>query len=547
MEKSVQQDVPLPPTIPSSVVVRSQSPPASIHHSIVSDYSTSDHSRYYTPSKKEIERLGRVRPECFKSAWSEIGFVLSICMSQILTEYFVSGFNLLVPSVVDAFDIPATSATWPASAFSLVISCFLLPFGRLSDMYGGKIMFVLGVGWLVVWSVVAGVAKNELMLDLARALAGLGPAAFLPSSVMLMGCVYRPGPRKNLVFSFYGACAPLGFFFGIFFAGVSAQYSSWRSYFFIGAIFAAISFVLAWVSVPSDRDERSAFKIKMDWPGTILIVSGLILVVYAITDSSRAPQGWRSPNILVTFVAGVCMLLGAVYVEGWVAEQPLLPSHIWRVTMFPAVVAAMFMQYGGLGIFLLYSTFYVDGVMGAGPLQIVAWFTPLFVGGMIIATVGGFVLHIISGTILMITAGVAWVIAPLLFAIMPEGASYWAFVFPAMIMATIGIDISFNITNIFITTGLPKRHQGLAGAIINSNMHLSIAFFLGFAEIISAKTHGQGIRISYKAVFWFEIALALVALVIMVIWVRVSKAKCDLTADEKEREREMSRSRGSED
>lgn len=89
MEKSVQQDVPLPPTIPSSVVVRSQSPPASIHHSIVSDYSTSDHSRYYTPSKKEIERLGRVRPECFKSAWSEIGFVLSICMSQILTVRFL--------------------------------------------------------------------------------------------------------------------------------------------------------------------------------------------------------------------------------------------------------------------------------------------------------------------------------------------------------------------------------------------------------------------------------------------------------------------------
>jgi len=66
-------------------------------------------------------------------------------------------------------------------------------------MYGGKIMFVLGAGWLVVWSVVAGVAKNEITLDLARAFAGLGPAAFLPSSIMLLGSVYRPGPRKNLV------------------------------------------------------------------------------------------------------------------------------------------------------------------------------------------------------------------------------------------------------------------------------------------------------------------------------------------------------------
>jgi len=71
--------------------------------------------------------------------------------------------------------------------------------GRLSDMYGGKRLFVIGVGWLVICSIVAGVAQTELMLDIARALQGLGPAAFLPSSVMLMGSVYRPGPRKNLV------------------------------------------------------------------------------------------------------------------------------------------------------------------------------------------------------------------------------------------------------------------------------------------------------------------------------------------------------------
>lgn len=93
-------------------------------------------------------------------------------------------------------------------------------------MYGGKIMFVLGVGWLVVWSVVAGVAKNELMLDMARALAGLGPAAFLPSSVMLMGCVYRPGPRKNLV------CGALNQQFATALFGFSATFFFFLSFFF---------------------------------------------------------------------------------------------------------------------------------------------------------------------------------------------------------------------------------------------------------------------------------------------------------------------------
>lgn len=105
----------------------------------------------------------------------------------------------MVPSIAAALHIPSASTTWPASAFSLVIACFLLPMGRLSDMYGGKLLFVVGVGWLAIWSLVAGSAQSELMVDLARALSGLGPAAFLPSSVMLLGSVYRPGPRKNLV------------------------------------------------------------------------------------------------------------------------------------------------------------------------------------------------------------------------------------------------------------------------------------------------------------------------------------------------------------
>lgn len=103
--------------------------------------------------------------------------------------------------------------------------------------------------------------------------------------------------------------------------------------------------------------------------------------------------------------------------------------------------------------------------MGGTPLQIVAWTTPMCVGGIIIAAVGGFVLHLVSGTIMMLVAGVNWIIAPLLFALMPPGGNYWAFVLPAMVTGTIGIDISFNITNIFITTGLPKRQQGLAGAM----------------------------------------------------------------------------------
>ena len=85
-------------------------------------------------------------------------------------------------------------------------------------------MYLAGLAWFTLWSVIAGFSINPLMLDMCRAFQGLGAAAFLPSGTMLMGRIYRPGPRKNLVFSIYGTCAVAGFFVGIFTAGIVGQF-----------------------------------------------------------------------------------------------------------------------------------------------------------------------------------------------------------------------------------------------------------------------------------------------------------------------------------
>lgn len=110
--------------------------------------------------------------------------------------------------------------------------------------------------------------------------------------------------------------------------------------------------------MPRTCEEGDILKgLNMDWGGTVLIVSGLILVVYALTDCARLPGGWGEPVILAMLCIGVVLLCAAVWWEGWMAEQPLVPADIFKVDMFTPVVGAMFMQYGGLGIFLLYTTF----------------------------------------------------------------------------------------------------------------------------------------------------------------------------------------------
>ncbi|KAK7511561.1 MFS multidrug transporter [Phyllosticta citriasiana] len=484
-------------------------------------------------AEARLERLGRQRPEVFRSKWEEIGFIYSVTMSQMLTEYFVSGFSVILPTVSRELNIPDSSSTWPMNAFSLVVACFLLIFGRLGDIYGGFPVYVGGIIWFTLWSFICGWSQNELMMDFCRALQGLGPAAYLPTGLMLLGSFYRPGPRKNIVFSLYGAMAPLGFFVGIFFAGVTAQYTTWRWYFFIGTILSLSTVVVAYFAIPSDSQTRKNLGVKMDWWGALLSSVGLILLVFAITDSSSAPNGWATPYIPALLAVGILVLVACVYVEGWVSEQPLLPFDIFKVKYMSPLCIALLFQYGSFGIFLLYATFYMEKIMGANPLQVTAWFAPMAVGGIIISTVGGMVLHHLPGTVLILVSGVAFTISPLLFALAPAGANYWAWVFPAMICATIGIDVTFNVANIFITTAMPLRRQGLAGALINSLVQLAIAVFLGWADVAAANTEHRGRRESYKIVFWFELACAAVGLVILALFVKIRPATSELTADEK--------------
>lgn len=456
----------------------------------------------------------------------------------------MSGFNVILPTLIRDLNISQASVVWPAGAFALITSAFLLPFGRFADMYGGYPVYLGGLCWFCLWSLIAGFSKNELMLDFCRALQGFGPAAFLPSGVLLMANIYRPGPRKNLVFSLYGGSAPLGFFFGIFMAGLTGQFLRFGWYFWIGAMLTFTTVIAAFLTVPSDVEEHKKMNVQMDWYGFGLITTGLILAVFAITDSSGAPSGWRTPYIYTLLIVGALVLCIAFYVEGWVATSPLIPFDLFQVPYLKPLFVALFFSYGVLGIFLLYATLYMQDIMGAKPLQVTAWYVPMCVGGLLISVMGGYFLHLLSGTLLILIAGLGWIAASILFAVAPTGANYWAYVLPSMIGATIGIDILFNVANIFITTNLSSKRQGLAGALINSLLYLGIAFLIAFADVVQTKTAHLGLKRSYQSVFWYQLTCAALSFLIMLFFVRIRKAKSDLTTDEKEalakEQREMS-------
>ncbi len=170
--------------------------------------------------------------------------------------------------------------------------------------------------------------------------------------------------------------------------------------------------------------------------------------------------------------------------------------------------------------------------MGASALQTAVWFAPMAAGGIILATVGGFTLHLLPGRILLLVSACGFLACCLLFALVPLHATYWAFIFPAMIGSTIGVDITFIVSNVFITTNVARERQGIAGALINSLLFVGISFFLGIADLAVAEDEKRGGTQGHKVAFWFATACSAVVMAIFAT-INLGKAESELTLEER--------------
>jgi MFS family permease len=163
--------------------------------------------------------------------------------------------------------------------------------------------------------------------------------------------------------------------------------------------------------------------------------------------------------------------------------------------------------------------------MGIGPMQMLAWFTPMAGGGCLLALVGGRLMHVVSGTIVLILTSIAVVISSALFICVPRDPSYWAWIFPAMVCATIAIDLVYSVVNVFLSSNLPEHQQGLAGSLAHALVQFSGALFLALAKFIMTSTSSKGDAKDYTNVFWLQFFSGIAAFMIFSIFVRVDKAK----------------------
>jgi EmrB/QacA subfamily drug resistance transporter len=253
---------------------------------------------------------------------------------------------------------------WTVNAYTLTLAALILLGGSLGDHLGRRRVFLIGVVWFALASLLCGLAPNIEVLIAARALQGIGGALLTPGSLALISASFHGSDRAAAV----GAWSGLGGIAGALgpFLGGWLVEISWRLVFLINLPLAALIVVVALRHVPESRDTESAK--GLDYAGTVLGAVGLGGLTFGLTGLGAG--GGSVLASVVGLVVGVAALAAFVVVERR-SRHPLVPPSLFANATFSATNAVTFLMYAALGtVFLLLVL----------ELQVVARFSPLAAG-----------------------------------------------------------------------------------------------------------------------------------------------------------------------
>lgn len=402
----------------------------------------------------------------------EIFFIITICMAQFLSLVGLAQSIAPLQIIGQSFGVSDPGRlSWYPAAFSLTVGTFILPAGRLGDMYGHRNIYIIGLVWYAVFSMVAGVSvfSGDILFSVARGLQGIGPALLVPNALALVGRTYPASDKKNMIFALFGAAAPTGWVMGAVFSSILAQLAWWPWAFWALAIVLVIMIPIALFIIPKD-EVKSVSASDFDFLGCISGVSGLVLFNFAWNQA--AVVGWTTVYTYVLLIVGILSLCIFAYVELRVAKHPLVPLHslTGEAALALGVIAA---GWGSFGIWVYYLWQLIEVLRNYSALAACAQNVPVAVSGLLASVATGFLLSKTKVTYVLLLATLFFLTGQILIATAPLEQTYWAQTFVSIIIMPWGMDMSFPSAAGILSNSMAKEHQGVAASLINTVLNYS--------------------------------------------------------------------------
>lgn len=425
------------------------------------------------------------------SSLHEFIFVLTVCSSQFITLIgAVQGIPQMA-DIAETFRVTPNHVLelgWCNAAFATTLGSFVIISGKLGDVLGHKLMFVIGYAWLSIWSILTGFSRysksNPIFFYFCRGAQGIGASLLTPTSLAILGKTYPECKRKNFIFSFYGACAPWGIVTGLVFSSIFTQLTHWSWTYWTMGIVATIITLLAILFIPNDivSDSNKGYTFRdFDYIGGFCGISGLIL--FSIVWNQAPKSTFNSPYIYILLIISVLLMIVAFIVDSKV-KDPLIPwKDICHDTI--RILVCVFLTYLAFTIWLFYSWRYNLVVKQNTLLLAAAKTIPLAITAFVAATCSALAINAgVPPQIRMLFGLICVCTSSILIGTVTGGQTYWGEIFVSFVFISFGLDIIFPSATLLFSDGVPDELKGISASLVATALNYATSLGPGIATTI---------------------------------------------------------------
>src|SRR5271170_4544486 len=277
-----------------------------------------------SPDIGQPAREGRTRREDRGQRGNKWWTLAAVCLGTFMLLLDITIVNVALPDIQRALHSTFSDLQWIVDAYALTLAAFLLTAGSLADMYGRRLLYLIGLAVFTTASVLCGFAVNTLMLQLSRGLQGVGGAIMFAVSLALLADAFR-GKDRGVAFGVWGTITGLAVAIGPLLGGILTSGISWRWIFFVNAPIGVAALLITVLRVAESRQPKAS---RPDWAGFVLFTAALASLVYALIESSQ--RSFTDGLVLGCFGAAALLLLAFVLVE-WRTASPMFDLNLFRL------------------------------------------------------------------------------------------------------------------------------------------------------------------------------------------------------------------------
>lgn len=397
------------------------------------------------------------------------GWVLALaCLTIVLVVVDLTAVTIALPKIRGDLGASLQEMQWVVDAYALTLAAALLPSGVLADRYGRRRLLAIGVTVFTLASLACAVAQNAIMLDIARGVQGLGASALYGTTTPLIASVYPEGPERGKALGIFSAVSGLAMTLGPVVGGGLTALFGWRAIFVINLPIGI--FVLFAVR---RRVAESLGRGHLDPLGIVLVTAALFAIIPALIHNQ--------PLLL----AGGLVLLAVFVVVEVRKPRPMLDFGLFRSRVFAVGTLSTFLMLASLLGAATYMTFYVQGPLGASPLEAGVRFLAFSTAAVIGPIAVGRVLHRWPMGVL-IALGPALIAVSLLVMALPA-ADPWTPIMSGLFIGGLGLGAGNVVSNQVALTA-PLDRVGMASGIVNTAKQLGTA--VGVAVLAAPYARG---------------------------------------------------------